>query len=101
MPQVQELPTVPAGHLPPLLTVPEVAALLRVDASTVYRAVRRGELPAVRLGGRGTSVRIPASALEELLSPASVSARRRAGQAPVPPRRAAGSSGSTNPKEAA
>jgi excisionase family DNA binding protein len=54
MQQVQELPEldrVPIGHLPALLTVPEVAATLRVDASTVYRAVRLGNLRAVRLGG--------------------------------------------------
>jgi excisionase family DNA binding protein len=71
MQQVQELgelDQVPSGHLPALLTVPEVAAALRVDASTVYRAVRLGTLRAVRLGGRGSSVRIPVSALDELLA---------------------------------
>lgn len=33
---------------PDLLTVREVAALLRVDRSYVYRLVRSGRLPAVR-----------------------------------------------------
>lgn len=33
-----------------LLTVAEVADLLRVSAMTVYRLIRSGELPAVRVG---------------------------------------------------
>lgn len=34
----------------PLLTAAEVADHLRVSTMTVYRLVRRGELPAVRVG---------------------------------------------------
>lgn len=34
----------------PLLTANEVAEQLRVSTMTVYRLVRRGELPAVRVG---------------------------------------------------
>ena len=34
---------------PDLLTVREVAALLRVDRSYVYRLIREGRLPVVRL----------------------------------------------------
>ncbi len=33
-----------------LLTVAEVAELLRVSTMTVYRLIRTGELPAVRVG---------------------------------------------------
>lgn len=33
-----------------LLTAAEVADLLRVSTMTIYRLVRRGELPAVRVG---------------------------------------------------
>jgi excisionase family DNA binding protein len=33
-----------------LLTADEVADLLRVSTMTVYRLIRRGELPAVRVG---------------------------------------------------
>lgn len=33
-----------------LLTVAEVADLLRVSTMTVYRLIRSGELPAVRVG---------------------------------------------------
>jgi excisionase family DNA binding protein len=35
--------------LPPLLTVKEVAAALRLDPATVYRAAQRGDINAVRL----------------------------------------------------
>lgn len=35
---------------PPLLTVAEVAELFRVSSMTVYRLIRNGELPAVRVG---------------------------------------------------
>lgn len=46
----------------PPYTVAEVAALLRVDESTVYRAVASGQMGALRIGkGRGT-IRIPAEA---------------------------------------
>ncbi len=34
----------------PLLTVAEVADLFRVSSMTVYRLIRNGELPAVRVG---------------------------------------------------
>ena len=44
-------------------TVPEVAALLRVNRSTIYRDVESGRIDAYRVGkGRGT-VRISAAAL--------------------------------------
>lgn len=35
---------------PALLTVAEVADLFRVSSMTVYRLIRSGELPAVRVG---------------------------------------------------
>lgn len=47
-----------------LLTVPEVAAVLRVSKMTVYRKVHNGELPSVHFG---RSFRIPASAMDEYL----------------------------------
>jgi excisionase family DNA binding protein len=34
----------------PFLTVPDVAAELRVDRGTVYRLIRSGRLPHVRFG---------------------------------------------------
>lgn len=49
------------------LTVAEVAEIMRVSKMTVYRAVRSGELPALRFG---RSFRVPefavARAIEEL-----------------------------------
>lgn len=38
------------------LTVAEVAALMRVSKMTVYRLIRQGDLPAVRVG-RGYRIR--------------------------------------------
>lgn len=48
-----------------LLTVEEVARLLRLAPKTVYRYVAQGILPAVRIGG---TVRIPRDELQALLS---------------------------------
>lgn len=50
-----------------LLTVDEVASVLRVSRMTVYRKVHSGELPSVHFG---RSFRIPASALDAYLPPA-------------------------------
>ena len=52
---------------PALLTVREVAAVLRLDVSTVYRMVARGTIGGVQLGPRST-VRIPRQELEQLLT---------------------------------
>lgn len=40
----------PGDTLPDVLTVPEVAGFLRVNARTVYGLIRRGELQAFRVG---------------------------------------------------
>lgn len=42
---------------PSLLTAAEVADQLRVSTMTIYRLIRRGELPAVRVG-RNYRVRV-------------------------------------------
>jgi excisionase family DNA binding protein len=47
-----------------LLTVGEVATVLRVSKITVYRLVHTQELPAMRIG---RSVRVPAAALRSYL----------------------------------
>ncbi|WP_442853318.1 helix-turn-helix domain-containing protein [Arthrobacter sp. H14] len=49
-----------------LLTVEEVAAVLRVSKMTVYCRVHSGELPSVHFG---RSFRIPARAIETYLRP--------------------------------
>lgn len=55
---------------PAFLTVDEVAALLRVDAVTIYRAIRAGEFPAVKIRKRYV---IPRRALELLVDDVMVS----------------------------
>lgn len=47
-----------------MATVSEVAALLRVSRMTVYRLIRQGDLPAVRIG-RG--YRIPEDDVDRYL----------------------------------
>lgn len=44
----QEVKELSAEHL--LLTVREVAAAMRVSTMTVYRLIRDGQLPAIRVG---------------------------------------------------
>jgi excisionase family DNA binding protein len=58
-------PFVPGG----LLTVSEVAAAMRVSNMTVYRLIKGGELPAVRVG---KNYRIRESDLERFLEDRSV-----------------------------
>ena len=52
-----------------LLTVGEVAAAMRVSTMTVYRLIKSGELPAVRVG---RSYRVRGSAIEQYLASRSV-----------------------------
>ena len=49
----------------PLLTAAEVAEQLRVSTMTIYRLIRSGELPAVRVG---RNYRVRAEALQEYLA---------------------------------
>jgi len=49
----------------PLLTVAEVAEVLRVSTMTVYRLIKAGELPAFRVG---KNYRIQESELEAFLA---------------------------------
>jgi excisionase family DNA binding protein len=52
-----------------LLTVAEVASTMRVSTMTVYRLIKGGELPAVRVG---RSYRVRGSAVEHYLASRSV-----------------------------
>lgn len=49
------------------LSVNRTAELLDVSRATVYRLIRRGEIPVVRIGGR---LRVPIDELREMLKPA-------------------------------
>jgi excisionase family DNA binding protein len=62
-------PFVPGG----LLTVSEVAATMRVSNMTVYRLIKGGELPAVRVG---KNYRIRESDVERFLEERSVRTER-------------------------
>jgi excisionase family DNA binding protein len=54
-------------HESSLLTVKEAAAKLGLHPMTVRKMIRQQRLPAVQLGGPGTSVRIPSDELAEWL----------------------------------
>jgi len=49
--------------LPELLTVSEVAALVRVSKMTIYRMIKKGDLPAITVG---KSYRVPLAAVRRL-----------------------------------
>jgi excisionase family DNA binding protein len=51
---------------PRFLTLADVAEVLNTSSAQVYALVRRGELPAIKLGGRG-QWRIEATKLEEYI----------------------------------
>jgi excisionase family DNA binding protein len=50
---------------PEVLTVEEAASLLRISRGSAYEAVRRGDLPVLRIGRR---LLVPRKRLEELLA---------------------------------
>ena len=52
--------------MPRFLTLSDVAQVLNITASQAYALVRNGELPAVKIGGRG-QWRIEESQLEEYI----------------------------------
>ena len=49
----QQKPSISLNNLPDLLTVREVAELLRVSPLTIKRWGKRGKLPAIRINSRG------------------------------------------------
>jgi excisionase family DNA binding protein len=50
----------PADDERPPYTVPEAAKALKVDNSTIYRAIQAGEIDAYSVGTAGRAIRIPA-----------------------------------------
>ena len=63
-------------------TVREVAEMLRVDPATIYRAIRDGNFPAIRVRTRYV---VPASAVETLASEAMATGRCvDVGSPPIP-----------------
>jgi excisionase family DNA binding protein len=51
---------------PRFLTLADVADVLNTSSAQVYALVRRGDLPAIKIGGRG-QWRVEASKLEEYI----------------------------------
>jgi excisionase family DNA binding protein len=56
-----------APGTPRFLTLTDVAEVLNTSSAQVYALVRRGELPAIKIGGRG-QWRVEASKLEEYIA---------------------------------
>lgn len=56
----------PSRGVPRFLTLTDVAEVLNTSSSQVYALVRRGELPAIKIGGRG-QWRVEASKLEDYI----------------------------------
>jgi prophage regulatory protein len=67
---------------PQLLTVREVADRLKLSEKSVRRRIASGELPAVRLGGRGTQLRVDERELDQYVygDAARAPASKRRGQ---------------------
>ncbi len=52
---------------PRFLTLPDVATVLNTSVAQVYAMVRRGELPAIQIGGRN-QWRVESAKLEEYIT---------------------------------
>ena len=62
---------------PRFLPLADVAAILNISMTQVYALVRRGDLPAIKIGGRGLW-RVETSELEAFIARAYESARQSA-----------------------
>jgi excisionase family DNA binding protein len=72
------------GELPrDPITVAEGARMLRVHLTTMYRFILRGQVPAVRVGGRWRLSRADVLAFVRRTGPAEAAGQGR-GRAPVP-----------------
>jgi len=56
-----------------LLTVNELANLLRLDIQTVYRKVKKGEVPSIRIGG---AIRFKSEEIDRWMLTNSISSKR-------------------------
>jgi len=52
------------SDLPPVLSIPEVADILKVASGSAYRLVNSGQLPCIRIG---RAIRIPRRAILDFL----------------------------------
>lgn len=60
------MPAMSAGATPRFLQLADVAEILNTSTAQVYALVRRGELPAIKIGGRG-QWRVETSELEAFI----------------------------------
>ena len=65
------------------LQLTDVAEILNISSSQTYALVRSGELPAIKIGGRG-QWRVERSALEDYIQRCYVETRAFVSQHPVP-----------------
>ena len=63
------------ADLPRFLTLPDVAEILNTSVAQVYAMVRRGDLPAIKIGGRG-QWRVSEPDLEEHIAQLRVETRK-------------------------
>lgn len=64
-----------SSEAPRFLPLADVAEILNISVAQVYALVRRGELPAIKIGGRG-QWRVEASQLETYITDAYSSTRQ-------------------------
>ncbi len=57
------------------LSLPDVAEILSISVAQVYALVRRGDLPAIKIGGRG-QWRVETTALEAYIADAYTSTKQ-------------------------
>ena len=57
----------PMAGTPRFLTLADVAEVLNTSSAQVYALVRRGDLPAIKIGGRG-QWRVESSKLEDYIA---------------------------------
>lgn len=65
---MSDLTKIDVEDLPSVLTVREVAAVLRLPRSRAYQLIQEGQIPCVRFG---RSIRVPRQVLVDLLAGAS------------------------------
>ncbi len=63
------------ADLPRFLTLPDVADILSTSVAQVYAMVRRGDLPAIKIGGRG-QWRVSEADLEDYVAQLRIETRK-------------------------
>lgn len=85
-------PRVSPESLPPTIDVEQAAELLGVSRSSGYRGIARGEIPAIRIGGR---IRVPTAKLLRMLGVGSAQAANANGTSIATPNRSVNGERST------